>query len=489
MKKGYRPYHIIIFVASCLALMGIIPLLLPSGTLKIGSYDFRFISEAKLLKNKVQKKVNVNSLIAEIDTSEIEAKYDSLANKQILGAAGVANYRISQSNLLDYNEEGSKSLIQLFNALHQSEKKKMRILHYGDSQIEGDRMTSFLRQRLQEQFGGNGPGFIPAVNVYNTISYAESYSSNFIRLTNFGGKSLKGNNYGILNSAGRFADETGNIYFKDTANANSKKWVKGWLKIEAGKMAYSRARKYNNVYLHYTEAMKHCTIKVFQNGNLILTDSLKSDGKYHIYPLNFPGNPGSLTLEFDMLESPTILGLSLEGDIGVQVDNIGMRGSSGTFFGRINQSLARRIYNDQNVELFIMQFGGNSVPYIKDSSSARQHANYFKGQLYTIKKLRPQAAIIVIGPSDMSTLIDGEYTTYPILPYYVECMRKATKAVGGAYFDMYAAMGGYGSMVAWVESGLAGNDYIHFSNKGASIAAQKFYDALMTAYTKLMTHE
>ena len=113
-------------------------------------------------------------------------------------------------------------------------------------------------------------------------------------------------------------------------------------------------------------------------------------------------------------------------------------------------------------------------------------ASFFKGQLQVIKRLRPNAAIIVIGPSDMSTLVEGEYTTYPILPYYIECMKKRTKEVGGAYFDLYEAMGGKDAMVAWVENDLAANDYIHFSVKGAKIAAQKFYDAFMAAYTKIM---
>ena len=126
------------------------------------------------------------------------------------------------------------------------------------------------------------------------------------------------------------------------------------------------------------------------------------------------------------------------------------------------------------------------MPYVKDSIGSDRAVSYFKGQLQTIKRLKPDAAIIVIGPSDMSTLIEGEYMTYPMLPYYVESMKKATKEIGGAYFDTYAAMGGEDSMVAWVESGLAGTDYIHFTNKGSSIAAQKFYDALMTVYNRLM---
>ena len=31
---------------------------------------------------------------------------------------------------------------------------KVRIMHYGDSQIEGDRISGRLRERLQKEFGG-----------------------------------------------------------------------------------------------------------------------------------------------------------------------------------------------------------------------------------------------------------------------------------------------------------------------------------------------
>ncbi len=482
MNKPFQPYYVVLFIVSCLLILGTIIYFVPAGRYNLGGYEFRFLSSHKLLKENQQHKVDVKSIIADIDTTSVEIpeKEDSLANKEIMGLPGVANFKVENSDLLAYDETGKGNLKNLFSKLRGASGKKMRILHYGDSQIEGDRMTSFLRQRLQEQFGGNGPGFIPAVNVYNTISFVQQCSPNFTRYTNFGGEALKTNQYGIMNSVGRFTPE-----YADTTDVSLLTPVKGWIDVESNRLAYGRAKNYNNIYLHYTGAKTKCVFKVYQNGNLIVTDSLKADGKYHIYPLNFPNNPGKIRLEFEAKISPNILGLSLEGDIGVQVDNIAMRGSSGTFFGRVDQGLAKRIYNEQNVELFIMQFGGNSVPYIKDSVSARKSASYFKGQLYTIKKLCPNATIIVIGPSDMSTLIEGEYTTYPILPYYIECLRRITKEVGGAYFDMYAAMGGKDAMIAWVESGLAAKDYIHFSNKGASIATQKFYDALMTAYTKL----
>ena len=41
--------------------------------------------------------------------------------------------------------------------------KTVRIMHYGDSQLEMDRISSVLRQKLQERFGGCGPGMVPLI--------------------------------------------------------------------------------------------------------------------------------------------------------------------------------------------------------------------------------------------------------------------------------------------------------------------------------------
>jgi hypothetical protein len=49
------------------------------------------------------------------------------------------------------------------------EGKTYRIMHYGDSQIEMDRISSVLRQNLQTLFGGSGPNMIPAIQPVATI--------------------------------------------------------------------------------------------------------------------------------------------------------------------------------------------------------------------------------------------------------------------------------------------------------------------------------
>ena len=63
----------------------------------------------------------------------------------------------------------------LFSQLEQaqSQGKTYRVMHYGDSQIEMDRISSVLRQNLQELFGGSGPNMVPAVQPVPTISVSQ----------------------------------------------------------------------------------------------------------------------------------------------------------------------------------------------------------------------------------------------------------------------------------------------------------------------------
>ena len=45
-----------------------------------------------------------------------------------------------------------------FDALEAARERPVRIMHYGDSQLEGDRISSVLREAFQERFGGSGAG-------------------------------------------------------------------------------------------------------------------------------------------------------------------------------------------------------------------------------------------------------------------------------------------------------------------------------------------
>lgn len=463
-----------------------VTLFIPEEGWQVGDTKIRFLTKEQLLHPIKQEKADIASIISDVDTT-MEADESLLhhnnASNGDMGAPKGGSISVDSKTSLEYNDDGLKNLHVFFRKLSDvaDKKEKISILHYGDSQIEGDRMTNYIRQKIQDQFGGFGPGTIPATNVYNTYSFNQTYSDNFMRYACFSrAERLTSKKYGAMGSASRFTPE----YDLSKTNLNSLEEQTGWIIVGASEKAFARSRKFNNVTLHYTDCQVKTTLKVYENEKLIHEDTLQTDGMYHSLPLTFESTPGELKYEFTGKVSPNICGFSLDGDYGVAVSNIGMRGSSGTIWGKIDHATLRPMFNKLNTELIILQFGGNAIPFFTDSSKVERYARFFKSQLYTVKKLNPESAIIVIGPSDMSELVNGVHNTYKFLPYCVDKMKEVTVDAGGAYWDLYTAMGGMNSMPSWVEAKLAAQDYIHFSNGGARIASQMFYQALIAEYVK-----
>lgn len=460
---------------------------MPDDGAKVAGVEFNFLTLEDFNHPKKQENADITDILDDIDTS-LNAPIKPLITHQDgsngdMGAPGAGSYEVESSTELIMTDVGKANLYKFFETLSNvaANRGKISILHYGDSQIEGDRMTGFIRERIQQQFGGNGPGLIPATNVYDTYAFNQSYSENFKRYTCFGGASLKNRKYGAMASASRFTEE---IEVDSLLDLSELPEQTGWIEVAPSGRAFSRARSYNNVRMHYNSCVAPTMLRVYQNGSVIHEDSLIVDGGQHTVKLSFGSTPGALKFEFTGKISPNVCAFSLEGDYGVQVSNVGMRGSSGTIWGRMNQSVLATMYGELNTKLIIMQFGGNSVPSFKDSTSVRNFAGYFQGQINAVKRLNPGAMVIVVGPSDMSVYDDGLHVTYPLLPYCVDRMMAATKSSGAAYWNLYAGMGGFNSMPAWVEKGLAGKDYIHFSGAGSKYASQMFYNALMSEYAK-----
>ena len=179
-----------------------------------------------------------------------------------------------------------------------------------------------------------------------------------------------------------------------------------------------------------------------------------------------------------------IYAIMIDGASGVSMDNIAMRGVSGTLFTSIDRRTLAPFFQQQNVGLLLLQYGGNSVPYLKPGKSIIGYMQQLKAQIDLFKRMIPNIHIIFIGPSDMATSVEDEMKTYPYLPMVVDSLRAMAQESGVAFWDMFRAMGGRGSMVKWVEADpqLAGEDYIHFTPRGSRRMSEMFWSAFELYY-------
>jgi len=362
--------------------------------------------------------------------------------------------------------------------------RSLRIMHYGDSQIEGDRMTSLIRYRLQKQFGGRGIGLQPAVQLYGyQLSLKHTASENWIRYTSFGkvDSTLGHNMYGALGSFARFTAHLHDSIKADTIQHEA------WIEVEQSKRAYSLARVYSNCRLFYGNMQAPVLYELYADDELYDADFLSIEEGLQVMEWNFGESPEKLRFNFTSTCSPDFYGLSLDDGKGISVDNVPMRGSAGLVFTKIDGAQLRQMYDTLGVKLLLLQFGGNVVPYIAENYT--YYEKWFYGQLRELKSLVPGLSIIVIGVADMSVREKDVFVSYPNLENIRDALRSAAFRAECPYWDMYEAMGGRNSMPSWVfaEPSLATSDFVHLNERGARVLSEMFYNAFIHDYNEWLS--
>ncbi len=340
---------------------------------------------------------------------------------------------------------------------------KLRVLHYGDSQIETDRISRYIRNELQKRFGGVGPGLLPPVEVVPTGAITQSADQNWRRFTIFGRQdtTIKHSRFAPLGSFASY-DSTG-----------------AELRFAPSKMAYGRAASYELVSLYFGNYSKDAMLEVVVADTLYSQHLLVADSLQKTLTWELSNTAGELRFVFT--GGPVeCYAVGFDGYSGVQVDNIPMRGSSGTIFRKIDRAQFSHRLDEHDIGLVLLQYGGNSVPYVKDSIAAENYGRWMQSQIRLIREELPDAAIILIGPSDMAYKEKDAFVTYPYLEKVRDELQRAAFETRCGYWDIYEVMGGRNSMAAWVNNDppLAGADYIHFTPKGARRVAELFMKAL-----------
>ncbi|MDO4782881.1 MAG: lipase [Capnocytophaga felis] len=438
----------------------------------LGNTMIKYPTSDILLKDNSPKNSKANQIIEEVTKKKQEkektppAKTDSVASSNEKENFTLEN---DLEGKIYYPENATEFISQLKEKLQQP---NCQIIHYGDSQIEGDRITVYVRNRFQALFGGGGPGFIPIKVAYTQNSVNIQASPNWLRYASFDRfkrKKVPHQKYGLYATLSRFTDYNPS----DTVTVKKASFT-----IKPSKTAYNRLRKFTKFGLHYGNCSYPTKITVFHNGQLLKEDFLKTDGKYHNFKLDFAETPQEIKIELEGVASPDFYGITLDEAKGVRMDNVAMRGEAGRIFTRLNHENFRQMSNERKPDIFIFQFGGNTVPYISQEKQITDYVRSLMQNIKWVKRSNPNASVIVIGPGDMSTSENGKMITYPFLIKLNEEMKNQCVKHGVAFWSIYEAMGGENSMVAWVEKGMAASDYVHLKPKGTQIISELFFQHL-----------
>ena len=328
----------------------------------------------------------------------------------------------------DSASDPRRFLHTFYASLEESSSRAVRVMHYGDSQIEEDRMTQQLREALQNKYGGSGAGLLPLAQTIPSRTVRQELFMNGRRVS-----PQQGPRRYMVHGMKRDQRADGLYGPMGQMAVLNDSLVRGSEDITAvctpldGRPRYTRWLVFADDSIDYTFA----------------GDSVYLQGRGAVY------------------------GLSQQSSTGVIVDNIPMRGCLGLVFTKISSAQLRRFYREQNVKLIILQFGGNAIPFNENPGTIAAIVSGLRDQVRYLKNCAPEASFLFIGPSDMCRQVDGEWQSYPMVGYMDRLLRKMANEEEIAYFSLYGWMGGSGSMLRWQEIGFAGNDGVHFTRSGA----------------------
>ena len=349
----------------------------------------------------------------------------------------------------------------------------VHILHYGDSQIEGDRISGTVRERWQTRWGGFGPGIQPPVPLVQSFALRQPNEGPWKRHTRFGRRDTTDldENYGLLAS------------YADAAAEATEAGAPLCLGIGREPRSHKGFGMWTGLELWHDTVHQDCILSL--SGSPV--DTLIKGQLPGV--VRFPGSalmPGDPDLEVCFSAPPPRLFALHPIGGGVQWHGVAMRGSSGTLFRKLERRAFANQLSRLSPDLVVLQFGGNSVPYCADTAAARRYAGWMKRQIQLFQALQPQTAILVIGPSDMAEKTGLNWTSYPMLSPLRDALLEASLDAGAAYWDLLEVMGGLGSMPAWVQATppLAGPDHVHFTPRGARKVGELLDRALWAEFRR-----
>lgn len=491
------PFKTLLSILSLFLVLGVMALAYPEDGIHIGDTTLRYpklsqvFEKAETATDSAGNKVKVEQvdpeeairqMMEETKAKQFAAYSDSLKYYEDFFREGRTRFDLPNDDLTWFD--------RFFQSLQQAQKDSttVHVIHYGDSQLEEDRISSTIREDLQNEFGGNGPGLLPAVMHIPSQSTSQWNNGDMKRYIIFGPKEEQAthNRYGPLAQVGEL---NGSAVVGIKKRENKKDMfphVGGYstIRVLAGKKGNLKLR------LTYEHMVSE---EVGQNADGTPKYKLKNKKetaeapayeeltKLRVYTWKLPDTTSNIKL---YLSGRTeIYAISVDGAYGVAVDNVAMRGSSGTIFHKIDSQLLAESYKAVNAKLIIMEYGGNMVPSMT-TKTLDWSKKLITRQIQAVQRANPDADILFIGPAHMAKQFNGKWQTYPGLNMTIKMLREVALENGLAYWDMHRVMGGEGSMIKWVKKSppLGFTDHVHFTRRGAAYMGDLFCSSLHMYY-------
>lgn len=406
------------------------------------------------------------NILADVQRQEVDT-LDNAAIDSILPPAAKKHVYIDTCKagitcIEDYGEDSThRGMEPFYSALNKGAAlgRPVRIAYFGDSFIEADILTADLRSLFQDKFGGCGVGYLDitsqAPGFRPTVRHSfGGWKSHCISDSTYFDRSRQG---------------ISNHYFVPTGDAYME--AQGVTKYTAHIDTFLTSSI-------FFETLGGVTIKPVINGSTSETQHFL--GKPELQMMQVKGRIGKIRWNVEQPDSSTFYGITMEAPTGVSIDNFGLRSSSGIKLTTIPMERLKQFGKMHPYDLIVLQYGLNIA-----SNKVSKYDYYQKELLQIVAYLEeafPEAGILIVGVGDRNYKDEeGQLRTMPGIKYLIRYQQSAAISAGVAFWSLFDAMGGEGSMARLVHSNppQANLDYTHINFRGGRHIAQLLFDAMV----------
>jgi len=373
--------------------------------------------------------------------------------------------------LLDYGDRKAPALWQSLRDLEDKKRlEPIRIIQLGDSHTAGDYFSGQLRQRLQNQFGDAGIGWL-------TPGYITNQRSSEVLLRSTG--SWKLSDAKQHKHSGVFP-------------------VGGFINTSAGNSILE-------IKVKEVPAAGQWRLNIWQNSRQTPWSLALPGGKVHKLPGQGDAK-ANWRLSTQELDANKVSGLKLlapsGGKLGgvildrmmpgITLDALGNNGSVANVINRWDSATLRSQLQWRNPQLIILAYGTNEA-FGKDLVPETYEAE-LRQAIRSLRGAAPEAAILLVGaPSSAKSRpphINGGCRV-PLPPSLIKVQnsqRRIARQEGTLYWDWSAMMGGNCGAQFWLKqkTPFMRPDLVHMSPEGYVASADALYIALLDEMDKAL---
>jgi lysophospholipase L1-like esterase len=338
-----------------------------------------------------------------------------------------------------------------------------RVLHFGDSAIAGDDVTSTLRERFQTRFGDAGPGFVFIDKPWSWYGRAG------VRMASREGWKPSSLIYDRITDG---AYGLGGVAFQTVQKGVSSR-VELTSPLSAGPA---------HVELFYLGQPLGGTLRV-----TVGEEAPREIDTVAPVPMSgFASFDSTGPIERVVVETTSgkplrLFGVVVEhGDHGVVWDSLGIVGARAIHLGNYDATHLREQIARRDPGLVILHFGLNEAQ--GEGLPGKRFRVSFKAVLDMVRLSAPRASCMIIGPSVVARLQGGVAETRPIVPALSKAEREVARECGCAFFDTLGALGSKAPDLLGHKPRLLSGDYTHLTRAGAEALGEAVAKALLSAY-------